>query len=122
MRTDSMASNLLKVNDSKTEVLLLVTNHQRKQIGIKSINIGDANIDFSSNSSCRNLGVYFDADLSFRSHVTKTAQSAHFHLRNIGKIRKFLDQDSTKILVHSMIMSRLDYGNALLYGAPSFVL
>ena len=54
-----------------------------------------------------------------KTHVTKVCQAACFHLRNIGKIRQFLDVYSTKILVHSLVTSRIDYCNSLLLGATS---
>ena len=34
------------------------------------------------------------------------------------KIRKCITEDAAKIMVHSMITSRLDYCNAILYGLP----
>ena len=39
-------------------------------------------------------------------------------LRDIGKIRKYLDEGSTETLVHAFVSSRLDYCNSLLYGLP----
>ena len=41
-----------------------------------------------------------------------------FHLRNIGKIRKYLDEGSTETLVHALVSSKLDYCNTLLYVLP----
>ena len=35
------------------------------------------------------------------------------------KIRKCITEDAAKIMVHSMITSRLDYCNAILYGLPN---
>ena len=40
------------------------------------------------------------------------------HLHNIGRIRRYLTPEATKSPVHAFIMSRLDYGNALLAGLP----
>ena len=37
---------------------------------------------------------------------------------NLRRIRKFLDKDSTKTIVHACITSKLDYCNGLLYGIP----
>jgi hypothetical protein len=44
------------------------------------------------------------------------ARSCYFHIRNIGCIRPFISEDACKMLVNALVTSRLDYGNALLYG------
>ena len=41
-----------------------------------------------------------------------------FHLRNISRIRKYIPQDTSVVLIKSLEMSRLDYSNGLLYGLP----
>ena len=46
-------------------------------------------------------------------------QSANFHLRNIGKIRHLIDDETCKLLVHYFVTSRLDYCNSLLIGTSS---
>ena len=40
-------------------------------------------------------------------------------MRNIGFIRKYLTRSATEKLVHSLISSRLDFGNGLLYNLPN---
>ena len=39
-------------------------------------------------------------------------------MRNIGEVRKYLDQMKTECLVHAFILFRQDYCNSLLYGLP----
>ena len=60
----------------------------------------------------------FDASMSMTEHISKVCKTAYFHLRNIGAIRKMITQDAAEKLVHALITSRIDYGNALLYGIP----
>ncbi len=69
--------------------------------------------------TARNLGVVIDAKLHFSDHITKTARSCIFALYNIKKIRPFLSEHATQLLVQALILFRLDYCNALLAGLPA---
>ncbi len=70
-------------------------------------------------TSVRNLGVIFDDQLTFKEHIAKTARSCRFALHNIRKIRPFLTEHAAQLLVQALVVSRLDYCNALLAGLPS---
>ena len=48
--------------------------------------------------------------------VNRTFQTCKFQLNRISKIRKYLNQSPTKLLVNSLVLSRLDFQNSLLYG------
>ncbi len=50
---------------------------------------------------------------------TKTARSCRFAWYNIKKIRPFLWEHATQLLVQALVLSRLDYCNALLAGLPA---
>jgi hypothetical protein len=52
--------------------------------------------------------------------VNNICKVAHFHLRNLGAVRKFISQEACAKLVHAFITSRLDYGNSLLSGIPDY--
>ncbi len=52
-------------------------------------------------------------------HVNSIISSVNFHIRNIRRIAKYLDHDTKHHVVRCLILSRLDYGNSLLYGAKS---
>ena len=56
--------------------------------------------------------------MSMKAQASSICRSVHFHLRNIGAIRRYLTYDSTAMLIHSLISSRLDYCNSLLAGIP----
>ena len=66
----------------------------------------------------KNLGVIFDQVMSMRQHVNYTSRTARFHLRNISRIRRYITEESCKLVVQSLVTSRLDYSNGLLYGIP----
>ncbi|KAJ8022158.1 hypothetical protein HOLleu_39570 [Holothuria leucospilota] len=53
-----------------------------------------------------------------QNRVDSIVKSCNYHIRSVGNIRKFISADVCKILVHSLVTSRLDYGNALLSGLP----
>ena len=59
-----------------------------------------------------------DRNLKFDAQITKTCCTGYYYLHNIRKIRKYLTLDSTRCLVHALVMGRVDYCNGLLYGVP----
>ena len=54
--------------------------------------------------------------LQYGGTCEKNLKTSHYQLRNISKIRKY--QETTEILVHAFISSKLDNCNSLLYGLP----
>ena len=72
--------------------------------------------------SARNLGIIFDSMLNFKNHINSAVKTCNYHIRNLYSIRKFLDQDCLITLVHSLIVSRVDYCNYLCLGLPNYLL
>ena len=101
-----MSQNKLKLNADKTEVLVMGTPQMRAKISIPSTVNGV--IVPVLNEPVGNLGAVFDANMNMSAHVSKVIKSANYHLRNIGKIRKFLNTDTTKSAIVSLVTSRLD--------------
>ncbi len=60
-----------------------------------------------------------DDQLTFSDHIAKTARSCRFALFNIKKIRPFFSEHASQLLVQALVLSRLDYCNALLAGLPA---
>ena len=50
------------------------------------------------------------------SQVSNVCRSAYYHLSRIAKIRDSLTTSVCKSLIHGLVTSRLDYGNAMLFG------
>ncbi len=55
----------------------------------------------------------------FFDHIAKTARSCRFALCIIRKIRPFSSEHASQLLVQALVLSRLDYCNALLAGLPA---
>ena len=55
-------------------------------------------------------------------YISSICKSASYHLRNISRIRKFLSTNTTEILVHAFVSSKLDHCNSLLYNVPKCAL
>ena len=115
-----MLNNNLKLNDDKTEFLIIGTPQQLEKLDIISICVGDS--DIHPVPIAKNLGSWFDSRLSTATHITKICASSFYYIYNIRRIRKYLSQQSTETLIHAFITSRLDYCNGLLYGLPDCLL
>ena len=111
-----MIQDRLMINDDKTEFLLVGTRQQLEKLYSCSIIVGNNRI---SPSPCvKNLGSWFDSNLSMTDHINKACNAAFYHLHNLRRIKKYLSRDSLITLVHAFITSRLDYCNGLLFGLP----
>ena len=95
-------------------------NSTSRTLPSTQIKIGNCTIQ--STSSARNLGVIFDVNLKMDKHVSSVVKTANYHLRNISRLRKYLDDKSAEKVIHAFISSRLDCCNALLHGLPDTLL
>ena len=116
-----MTTHKLKLNDDKTEVLLIHTNRSfSSNTKPSSILVGNSDITFSD--SARNLGFILSSDMSLDQHITHICRSAYAALRQISTIRQYLTTEAAKKLVCALVLSKLDYVNALLAGCPKHCL
>ncbi len=112
-----MTNNFLLLNSGKTEVLIIGPKNHTSNILEHCLTLDGCSLD--SSSSVRNLGVLFDSNLSFASHVSSICKTENFHLKNISKLRPMLSMSNAEMLIHAFMTSRLDYCNALLDGCSA---
>ena len=115
-----MHGNMLKQNADKTEVIVFTSERNSRLVSEISVTVGDSNI--KSSSCVKNLGAWLDSRMDMERHVNSVCKSCFGQIRQISHIRQFLTTDATKSLVNSLVTSRLDYCNALLYGVPKTIL
>ena len=56
--------------------------------------------------------------MTFDEQITDICNRAYFHLYRINNLRKYLDTDTLKTIIHAFIFSTLDYCNILYYNLP----
>ena len=109
-----MSCNRLKLNEDKTEALKMGTKAKCKSVQCDRIKVGNSDIPFKPH--VKNLGVYLDSNLDMTRQVSHICSSTYLEIRRIGKIRKLLTLKTAKQLTCARVLSRIDYGNALLAG------
>ena len=60
--------------------------------------------------------------MSMACHVHQTCRVCYYHLKNVASIRSCVTEQTTIRLVHSLVVSRLDYANTLLFGIPDVLI
>jgi len=113
-----MTQNRLKVNDAKTEFLIIAPKHFHTKLQPASVTIRVGDSDIPPCSSVRNLGAHLDQHLDMGVQVSQVVRGMYSNIRRIGKIRHLLTQDTCVTLTSSLVISRLDYHNALLANVP----
>ena len=87
--------------------------HQLPQVALR---VGTDRV--TPTTSVCDLGIYVDCDVSMRTHVSRTVSSCFAVLRQLRSIRRSVSPAVLQSLVVSLVLSRLDYGNATLAGLP----
>ena len=113
-----MALNRLKLNCDKTEFIWITSRRKLETLhsSLPLVDIGSQVI--STVTGARNLGVFFDSNLNFKRHISNVSRSSYYYLRQLRVIRRYLQKDVTKTLLHAFVSSRLDYCNSLFFGLP----
>jgi len=107
-----MLANRLQLNTGKTDLLWCATAHHCHQLPTTALRIKS---DFLNPSkSIRDLGIYFDSDLSMRCHVQKIVASCFAVLHQLRSILRSVPTSVYQMLVVALVLSRLHYGNAVL--------
>jgi len=77
-----MTANLLSLNSSKTEFLLIELKQQLSKIGDSSL---------TTTQSARNLGFIFDEHLTFSGQNSALSKSCYYHIHELCCICPYLD-------------------------------
>ena len=99
-----MTANLLTLNSSQTEFLLIGLSKQLAKINNSSL---------TSSHSARNLGFIFDEHVTFSDQISSVSKSCYYHIRQHRCIRPYLDTKTASTIVTSIVLSKLHYCNSI---------
>ena len=112
-----MASNRLRLNPAKTNVIWLGTSRRVQQCTTDPLQLHGASIQPSN--CVRDLGVVVDSGLTLVDHVAHITSVCFFHIRQLWVIRRSLTVDTAHSLVQALVNRQLDYCNALFATLPA---
>ena len=87
---------------------------------IKLFNEGNGK-ELEKLSTVLTLGVNIDSTISMKTFVNAKCSEAYYKLRNIGRLRPYIDTPVRIMLVRNLILSKLDYCNAILANVPDYL-
>ena len=115
--------NSLQLNPDKSEALIVGTSNQLRAVtsSVSSVPpVSMAGVDLPVVDDMKVLGVVLDRRLTFHEHVSTVARSCTYHALAIRHFRQLLTTELAQTLACSLILSKIDYCNAVLHGAPNY--
>ena len=113
-----MSANLLMLNPSKTDFLLIGLPKQLSKVANPSLSVSP-DVSLSPAASARDLGVLFDSNFSLSDHISSIVKSCLFHVRDLRRLRPILDKNTARTIATALIHSKLDYCNSLFLNLPA---
>ena len=112
-----MFLNKLKMNESKSEIILFGNKRQVIKAQTTGVHVGDCVVEKSE--SVNYLGVTLDSDFTFQAQIAKKCSKASFGIHLLRGIVKYLSLKSAKIVASALVLSHLDFSNSLYSGLPA---
>ena len=112
-----MLRDKLKINDGKTEFVIIGTRQQLSKVHVDSLALRDARV--SPVQSVKNLGAWIDSNMSLQVNINNTCKAAYYYITNVRRKRKYLSNQATQTLIHALIIGCIGYCNSILYGLPA---
>ena len=107
-----MKKNFLKVNHTKSNLIIFKSPTSSLPKSSLNVKFGDCSIEI--NESVKVLGVILTSSLSFEKFILKKAQVCNSHFCNLQHIKNCIPLKMKVMLISNLILSTLDYCNAVL--------
>jgi len=87
---------------------------------IRAVSVSVAGVDLPVDDDMKVLGIVLDRRLTFHKHVWTVERSCNCHTLAIRHIWHLLTTELAQTLACSLILSRIDYCNAVCHDAPNY--
>ena len=98
--------NKMKPNQDKCHLLVADINHKAYS---SNSYIYLENVFLGSEKSVRLLGIQIDQNLNFEEHITSLLKDANKKLHALMRIRKYMTQDKSRLIMKTFIESQFNY-------------
>jgi len=115
-----MVANRLQLNQNKTKVLWCSSARRQYQIPTNSVQVGSMSVQ--PVSTVKNLGVLLDTDVRMHTHVTAVIRACFASLQQIRSVQHCLPRSAVVSMIRALVLSKMDYCNSVLAGAPESLL
>ena len=92
-----MSQNILKLNEDKTEVI--VVGSRKYLEGMPSISSRMGNCTITPTRSVCNLGAHFDSRMNIEEFIIKKCRACQLQLHKIARIHKYLSNDTCSCII-----------------------
>jgi len=108
-------------NADKSDVVIIGTAPQLLlAANIREVEVAGSRLQVAP--KLKSLSVTIDSHLRFDCHAKEVARACNYHTRALRHVRTVLSDGLAQTVACSIVGSRLDYCNAMLYGAPAATL
>ena len=112
---DWMSCNKLRVNCSKTVCMLIGTKSMLNKHGTLNLRMNENPI--SQVDNFKYLGVHIDSELKWNLHIDELCKKVSKMISFLGRVGKFINESSLKLLYNAAIMPHFDYGDVIWHSA-----
>ena len=113
--------NFMKLNESKTELLVLGKSKVLKDCKMEvTVHFGNSTVTPTEckGDSWKSLGVKFDKSLTMERQINSVKQKCSWTMMNLRTIGRYLDVEVKLMMVTQLVISKLDYCNSLYMNLP----
>ena len=115
---DWFQSRRLQLNADKTELIWFGTKSNLSKVRTLNTVLTFDGISIRPVPIVKHLGVQLDSELNMHRQVNSIAAACFFQLRRVRQLRNVIGPVAMQRVVSALILSRLDYCNAMLIALP----